>query len=146
MHLSIIRTREARTAGVIMQSFPGDPKAKTAQRGTNRNSKEVQESEGNFPRRGEPLTLIHEQPKDSTEAVGKPTGKQRGNQTEQITEHRNGGGNNPRHNPQREGNTNPRSGGDPVALVQTVCTLENTQVYIFERDMAVDHTGDDDSR
>lgn len=146
MQLSIIRTRKASTAGVIVKSFPGDPKTKATQRGANRNSKEIQASKGNLLRRREPQTLIHEQPKDSTEAVGKPTSKQRSNQAEQVTEHGNGRGNNPRQDPQPESNTDPRSRGDPIALVHAVCTLEDTQVDILERDVAVDDTGDDDSR
>lgn len=146
MQLSIIRTRKASTAGVIMKSFPGDPKTETTQRGANRNRKQIQASKGNLLWRGEPQTLIHVQPKDPTEAVGKPTSKQRGNQAEQVTEHGNRRGNNPRQDPQRESNADPRSRGDPIALVHAVCTLEDTQVDILERHVAVDDTGDDDSR
>lgn len=129
-----------------MKSFPGDPKTQTAQRDTNSNSKEIQQSERNLLRRREPQTLVHIQPKDATEAVRKPTGEEGGDQAEQVTEHRYRGGNNPRHDPQCEGNTNPRSRRDPVALVHAVCSLENTQVDVFERDVTVDHTGDDDGR
>lgn len=146
MQLSIIPTRKALTARVIMESFARDPKTKTAQRSTNRNNNDIQQSEGNLPRRREPQTLIHKQPKDPTQAIRKPTSKERRDQAEQVTKHGNRSGNNPRHGPQRKRNTDPRARSDPVTLVHAVRTLENTQVDILERDVAVDDTGDDDSR
>ena len=65
-------------------------------------------------------------------------------QSEEVAEHRDGGGNNPGKNPHGEGNANPRTPGDPVTLVHAVCAREDAQVDGLEGDVAVDDTGDDD--
>jgi len=64
-------------------------------------------------------------------------------QAQEVAEHRDSGGNDPRKNPHAECNADPRAPGDPVALVHAVGSLEDAQVDILECDVAIDDTGDD---
>lgn len=66
------------------------------------------------------------------------------NQAQQIAENRDCGRNDPRENPQTQGNSDPGTDGHPVALVHTVCAAEDAYVDVFESDVAVDHAGNDD--
>lgn len=66
------------------------------------------------------------------------------NQAEKVTEDRNSFGDDPGEDPQTRGNTDPGADGDPVALVHAVSATENTDIDVFEGDVAVDDTGDDD--
>lgn len=66
------------------------------------------------------------------------------NQAEKVTEDRNSFGDDPGKDPQTRGNTDPGADGDPVTLMHAVSTTEDTDIDVFEGDVAVDDTSDDD--
>lgn len=57
-------------------------KTKTTHAATNQDNQNIQNSEGNLPRRREPLALVDVQPVHTTQTVTEPTSEERADQTE----------------------------------------------------------------
>lgn len=73
---SIIRTREARTAGIVVNSLSRHPETHSTNSQTNSDEDQVDNGEDCHPRRGGQTTLVDVQPEDATQAVTEPGSEQ----------------------------------------------------------------------
>lgn len=130
----------------------------------NSQNHQVNNREGDFLRRLEPLPLVHNQPEDGRETVAKPASKESTlheeisneipdtarlrtyNQTQQVVKHRNRLGDDPGNGPCGQTDRYPSTGGQQTPLVHMVRTLatEDSNVDILACHMAEDHTGNND--
>lgn len=74
--LSIIRTRKARAAGVIMDSFARNPETHSTESERNSNNDQVEHGQQYFARGWEVHALVHEEPENGGKSEGEPTGEE----------------------------------------------------------------------
>ena len=67
-------------------------------------------------------------------------------QAQQVTKHGNGRSNNPSNNPQCHTDPNPGTYSNKVTFMHAIGAGEDTRIYRFARDMAVDDAGNEDLR
>ena len=73
-----------------------------------------------------------------------PTGKESTNQAQQVFKRWNALSNDPGDDPAGQSNAHPRSNRDQVALAHALRRVaEDTDIEVFETDVAVDHSGTD---
>lgn len=71
-------------------------------------------------------------------------GKETYDQTQKVAENRNSLCDNPRNDPEAESDCDPGADGDPVTFVHAIGAAEESYVYVFEGNVSVDDSCDDD--
>lgn len=120
------------------------PQTADADCGGNDNQQPIQSAHGN-PRGGlAPVAPVHPQPQHAGDAIGKPTGEQRGDQAEQVAEDGDGLGNDEGNNPDAESDAQPADPARLGALDDVSGAGEDAAKDVLGRYVAVDDTCEDD--
>jgi hypothetical protein len=144
LYLSIASARKAVAGRVIVNRFTRDIKTKTTHATTNKNNKNIQDGEGDLPGRRKPLASVDVQPVNTSKTIAEPTSEEGTDQTEKVAEDWDGVGDDPSDDPAAHADSHPGSDRCKVAAVHAVSSAEETDVDVFQTNVAVDNTGTDD--
>lgn len=126
-----------------MDRFTRDVETKTAHAATNKNNDNIQDGERDFPGRRKPFALVDVQPINTSKTVAEPTSEEGTDQTEKVAKDWNGIGDDPSDDPAADADGHPGSDGCEVSAVHTVCSAEETDIDVFQTNVAVHNAGTD---
>ena len=120
-----------------------DVETKTTHAATNKNNHNIQDGESDFPGRRKPLASVDVQPVNTSKTVTEPTSEEGTDQTEEVAEYWDGIGDDPSDNPAAHADGDPGSDGCKVTAVHAVCSAEETDVDVFQANVAVHDSSTD---
>jgi hypothetical protein len=136
-----VGTGEAAAAGIVVNSCTRSIQSKDTQDQAKEGDGNVENGETDLAGTGKPLAVVEVQPVDTGETVAEPGSEESTDQTVQITEDRNGLGDDPRNNPARNSKSDPETDGALVTLVHQARLGAETEVNVLQANVAVDDTG-----
>lgn len=129
-----------------MDGCAGGIQTKDTKHQTKQSNANIENGKKDLTGRGKPLAPVQVQPVNTGQTVAEPGGEQRTDQTVEVTEDRDGLGNDPGDNPAGNSETEPEADRALVLLVHQTGVGAETEVDVLQPDVAVDDTGADDGR